>query len=92
MRASNIIGRRAELPALDHVFRIGLDGMHDTAEKTPKFMKSIPAKPPTVLVFHARNIQAITGAKLSSGEMAVEHLDATGGVTVDGGIMVPWAA
>ena len=63
--------------------------MHDTAEKTVKFMKTIPAKQLTVLVSHVSNIQAIAGANLSSGEMVVVHLDATGAVAVDGRIVVP---
>jgi hypothetical protein len=52
-------------------------------------MKTIPAKQLTVLVSHVSNIQSIAGVNLSSGEMAVVHLDAAGAVAVDGRIMVP---
>jgi phosphohistidine phosphatase SixA len=83
------LGPVAELPALNQVFVTDLSGMHETAEKTAQFMKTIPAKQLTVLVSHVSNIQAIAGANLSSGEMAVVHLDAAGAVTVDGRIMVP---
>jgi phosphohistidine phosphatase SixA len=83
------LGPVAELPALNQVFLTDLSGMHETAEKTVKFMKTIPAKQLTVLVSHVSNIQAIAGANLSSGEMVVVHLDATGAVAVDGRIVVP---
>ncbi|HEY1311791.1 MAG TPA: histidine phosphatase family protein, partial [Pseudolabrys sp.] len=83
------LGPVAEMPALNQVFVTDFSGMHETAEKTAKFMKTIPAKQLTVLVSHVSNIQAIAGANLSSGEMAVAHLDAAGAVTVDGRIMVP---
>jgi phosphohistidine phosphatase SixA len=83
------LGPVAELPALNQVFLPDLSGMRETAEKTVKFMKTIPAKQFTVLLSHVSNIQSIAGVNLSSGEMAVVHLDAAGAVAVDGRIMVP---
>jgi phosphohistidine phosphatase SixA len=83
------LGPVAELPALNQVFLTDLSGMHETGEKTRNFMKTIPAKQLTMLVTHVSNIQSIAGANLSSGEMAVVHLDASGAVVVDGRIMVP---
>lgn len=82
------LGPVKELPALNQVFLADASGMHDTADKTTKFMKTIPAKQLTMLVSHVSNIQAIAGAQLSSGEIAVVHLDKAGSVVVDGHIMV----
>ena len=36
-----------------------------------------------------RNIQAIVGRQLDSGEMAVVHIDKAGDIVVDGKITVP---
>jgi phosphohistidine phosphatase SixA len=83
------LGPVAELPALNQVFLTDLSGMHETAEKTRNFMKTIPAKQLAMLVSHVSNIQSIAGVNLSSGEMAVVHLDASGAIVVDGRIMVP---
>ncbi len=83
------LGPVAELPALNQVFVPDLSGMRETAEKTTKFMKTIPAKRLTILVSHVSNIQSIAGVNLSSGEMVVVHIDAAGAVAVDGRIMVP---
>jgi phosphohistidine phosphatase SixA len=83
------LGPVAELLALNQVFLTDASGMRETAEKTAKFMKTIPAKQFTMLVSHVTNIQAIAGANLSSGEMAVLHIDASGAVAVDGRILVP---
>lgn len=52
-------------------------------------MKAIPSKQLTMLVSHVSNIQGIAGAELSSGEIAVVHLDRAGSVAVDGCIKVP---
>jgi phosphohistidine phosphatase SixA len=83
------LGRVAELPTLNQVFLSDFSGMRETAEKTDKFMKTIPAKQLTVLVSHVSNIQSIAGVNLSSGEMAIVHIDAASAVAVDGRIMVP---
>jgi phosphohistidine phosphatase SixA len=83
------LGPTAELPALNQVFLADLSGMHETGEKTRHFMKTIPAKQLTMLVTHVTNIQSIAGVNLSSGEMAIVHLDASGAVAVDGRIMIP---
>lgn len=83
------LGPVAELPALNQVFLTDVSGMRETADNTTKFMKTVPAKQLTMLVSHVTNIQAIAGANLSSGEMAVLHIDAAGAVVVDGRILVP---
>ena len=83
------LGPVAELPALNQVFLTDVSGMRESADKTTKFMKTVPAKQLTMLVSHVTNIQAIAGANLSSGEMAVLHIDAAGAVVVDGRILVP---
>jgi phosphohistidine phosphatase SixA len=83
------LGPVAELPALNQVFLSDFSGMKETAEKSAKFMKTIPANQLAVLVTHISNIQSIAGVILDSGEMAVVHLDASGAVAVDGRIKVP---
>jgi phosphohistidine phosphatase SixA len=83
------LGAVAELPALNQVFLSDPSGMRETAEKTAKFMKTLPAEQPAILVSHVSNIQSIAGAVLDSGEMAVLHLDASGAVVIDGRIKVP---
>lgn len=83
------LGPVAGLPALNQVVLADLNGMRETADKTAKYMKSIPAEQLTVLVSHVTNILAIAGVNLSSGEMAVVHIDAAGAVAVDGRIMIP---
>jgi phosphohistidine phosphatase SixA len=83
------LGPVAELPALNQVFLPDLSRMKETADKTGKFMKTIPAKQLVILVSHVSNIQSIAGVNLSSGEMAVVHLDGSGAVAVDGRIKVP---
>ena len=52
-------------------------------------MKRVSAGPPTVLVTHINNIQAMGGPQLDSGQMAVVHFDKSGAVVVDGTITVP---
>ena len=83
------LGPVAELPALNQVFLTDVSGMRATAEKTAKFIKTIPAKQRTMLVSHVTNIQASAGANLLSGEMAIVHIYASGAVAVDGRILVP---
>ena len=83
------LGAVKPLPALDQVYLADLGGMKDAGEKGRAFMKTIPARQLTMLVSHVTNIQAIAGVSLSSGELAVVHMDASGGVAVDGRIKVP---
>jgi phosphohistidine phosphatase SixA len=82
------LGPVRALPALNQVFLTDVSGMRETGEKSRQFMKTIPARPLTVMVTHVTNIQSIAGANLSSGELAVLHLDASGSVIVDGRIKV----
>jgi len=83
------LGPVEPLPALNQVFVPDFIGMRETADKSGKFMKTLPANQLTVMVSHISNIQSIAGVILSSGEMAVVHLDASGAVVVDGRINVP---
>ena len=83
------LGPVAELAALNQVFITDLSGIRETAEKTGKFMKAIPGNQLTMLVSHVSNIQSIAGVNLSSGEMVILHIDASGAVAVDGRIIVP---
>lgn len=83
------LGAVRELPALNQVYLADIGGMRETGQKTRSFMKTIPAKQLTVLISHVSNIFSIAGVSLSSGEMAVTHLDASGAVAVDGRIKVP---
>ena len=83
------LGAVRDLPALNQVFLTDISGMRETGEKSRQYMKTIPAKQLTVMVSHVTNIQSIAGANLSSGELAVVHLDASGAVVVDGRVKVP---
>jgi phosphohistidine phosphatase SixA len=83
------LGPVRELPALNQAYLTDLSGMRESGEKTRKFMKTIPAKQLTVLVSHVTNIKSIADVSLSSAEMAVVHLDASGAVAVDGRIKLP---
>jgi phosphohistidine phosphatase SixA len=83
------LGTVRELPALDQVFLADLGDMARTRDETRKFMKTIPAGQLTVLVSHVSNIAAIAGVNLSSGELAVVHMEPSGDVTVDGRIKPP---
>jgi phosphohistidine phosphatase SixA len=83
------LGAVAELSALNLVLLTDFSGLKATAEKSTAFMKSVPPKQLTVMVTHVGNALSISGANLSSGEMAVVHLDPSGKVVVDGRIMVP---
>jgi phosphohistidine phosphatase SixA len=82
------LGPLQQLPALNIVFLSRPASMREAAE-TRQFMKTIRANQLTVLVTHVGNIQAIAGVMVSSGEMVVVHLDASGAVVVDGRIAAP---
>jgi hypothetical protein len=83
------LGPITELPALNLVLLTDFSGLKATAEKSAAFMKSIPPKQLTVMVTHVGNALSISGANLSSGEMAVVQLDPSGKVVADGRIVVP---
>ena len=83
------LGPIKELPALNQTYLGDPAGMKRASDSARAFMKKLPAGDLTVLVSHVPNIQAIAGVLLSSGEMAVVHMDASGGVAVDGRIKVP---
>jgi phosphohistidine phosphatase SixA len=83
------LGPVKEQPVLNQVFLADLPATRDAGTKGRALFKSIPAKQFTVLVTHVTNIQAMAGVQLSSGEMAVVHLDPAGEVVLDGHILVP---
>ena len=83
------LGPVAQNPVLNQVFLANLGAMSEAATKGREIMKKIPAKQLTMLVSHVTNIQAMAGAKLDSGEMAVVHFDKAGEVVVDGKIVIP---
>jgi phosphohistidine phosphatase SixA len=83
------LGPVQDLPALNQVYLADLGGMKETAKKSRQFMRTILAKQMTMIVSHVSNIQSIAGVVLSSGEMAVVHIDLSGSVAVDGRIKVP---
>jgi phosphohistidine phosphatase SixA len=76
-------------PLLNLVHIGNLFAMREASAKTAQFMKSLPKNQLTVMVTHIGNILAVAGANVSSGEMAVVHLDRSGAVVLDGKIMVP---
>jgi phosphohistidine phosphatase SixA len=83
------LGAVKGLGALNQVYLTDLGGMQASGENTRQFMKKIPGNRLTILVSHVTNIQSIAGVSLSSGEMAVLHLDKSGAIVTDGRIMVP---
>ena len=83
------LGPVTQNPVLNQVFLANPGQMSEAATKGRELMKKIPAKQLTMLVSHVSNIQAMSGAKLDSGEMAVVHFDKSGEVVVDGKITIP---
>jgi len=83
------LGPVATQPVLNQVFLADVPAMKEAGVKTRELMKKIPARQLTMLVTHVTNIQAIAGAKLDSGEMAVVHFDPAGELVVDGKITAP---
>jgi len=83
------LGPVTQNPVLNQVFLANPGQMSEAATKGRELMKKIPAKQLTMLVTHVSNIQAMSGAKLDSGEMAVVHFDKSGEVVVDGKITIP---
>jgi phosphohistidine phosphatase SixA len=83
------LGPVQELPLLNIVYFSQLTRMRDVSQQSVQHMKALPSMPHTVLVTHVGNIHGMTGAMLSSGEMAVVHFDASGALAMDGRIKVP---
>ena len=83
------LGPVTQNPVLNQVFLANPGQMSEAATKGRELMKKIPAKQLTMLVTHVSNIQAMSGAKLDSGEMAVVYFDKSGEVVVDGKITIP---
>ena len=83
------LGAVKQAPVLNQVVLSKPQEMREAGVKGLALLKTIPAKPLTVLVSHVTNVQSITDIKLDSGEMAVVHFDRSGKLTVDGRIVVP---
>ena len=64
------LGPVTQNPVLNQVFLANPGQMSEAATKGRELMKKIPAKQLTMLVTHVSNIQAMSGAKLDSGEHA----------------------
>lgn len=83
------LGPVKELPALNQVFLANPIAMSRASTEGVAFLKTIKPNQLTIVISHVTNIQAMAGASLSSGEMAIVHFDKDGKLVVDGKIMVP---
>jgi phosphohistidine phosphatase SixA len=82
------LGELQETPVLNLVPMDNPLRMREAADKTKELMKTMPARPVSVLVTHQGNIWTVTGANAASGEMIAVRLDQSGEVTVAGRLMV----
>jgi phosphohistidine phosphatase SixA len=82
------LGELQESPVLNLVPLDSPVRMREAAEKTKELMKTMPARPVSVLVTHQGNIFTVAGADTASGEMIAVRLDPSGAVTVVGRLMV----
>lgn len=83
------LGPVTEQPVLNMVHIGNPVAMLGARKETLEFLKTLPSNQLAILVTHVGNILAVAGANLESGEMAVVHFDQSGGLVVDGKIMVP---
>src|SRR5262245_3843162 len=83
------LGTVKEEPVLNQVFMADIPGMRQAGINGRELLKAVAKGKLAILVSHVTNIQAIAGAQLDSGQMAVVHFDAKGDVVVDGKITVP---
>jgi 8-oxo-(d)GTP phosphatase len=82
------LGSVTELALLNQLFYAQLSALSEATEKVRQAMKSLSGKGPAILVSHVSNIQSLAGVQLTSGEMAVVHLDPAGNVAVVGRALV----
>lgn len=82
------LGDLQEAPVLNLVPMDNPLRMREAAGKIKDFMRTMPARPVSVLVTHQGNILTISGANAASGEMIAVRLDPSGEVTVAGRLMV----
>jgi phosphohistidine phosphatase SixA len=82
------VGPAGELAALNQIYAADVDKLTAATAQIKAYMHNIPRNQPALLVSHVTNIFDILGVNLSSGELAVVHLDAAGSLSVDGRIMV----
>jgi phosphohistidine phosphatase SixA len=82
------LGPVAEQRMLNQRFYTQPFALREAAGKTGQFLKGLRGKGPVVLISHVSNIQALAGVRLSSGEMAVVHLDPAGEIAVDSRLLV----
>jgi phosphohistidine phosphatase SixA len=82
------LGELQETPVLNLVQMGNPLRMREAADKTKELMKTMPARPVSVLVTHLGNIFAVAGVNAASSEMIAVRLDPSGDVTVAGRLMV----
>lgn len=82
------VGPVGGLAALNQIYAADVDKLTAATAQVKAYMHNIPRNQPAVLVSHVTNIFDILGVNLSSGELAVVHLDAAGALALDGRIMV----
>lgn len=82
------LGELQETPVLNLVPMGNPLRTREAADKTKELMRTMPARPVSVLVTHLGNIFAVAGANAASGEMIAVRLDPSGDVTVAGRLMV----
>jgi len=82
------VGPVGELAALNQIYAADVDKLTAATAQVKAYMHNIPRNQPAVLVSHVTNIFDILGVNLSSGEVAVVHLDAAGALVLDGRVMV----
>ena len=82
------VGPVGGLAALNQIYAADVDKLTAATAQVKAYMHNIPRNQPAVLVSHVTNIFDILGVNLSSGEVAVVHLDAAGALVLDGRIMV----
>jgi phosphohistidine phosphatase SixA len=81
------LGSVRGLPALNQIYLADLGKLADASTQVKAYIQKIPRNQPALLISHVSNIFGIAGVSLSSGELAVVHLDPAGSVAVDGRIM-----
>jgi phosphohistidine phosphatase SixA len=82
------VGPVGELAALNQIYAADVDKLTAATAQVKAYLHNIPRNQPAVLVSHVTNIFDILGVNLSSGEVAVVHLDAAGALVLDGRVMV----
>ena len=82
------LGAVTELRALNQLFYTQPAALREATEKSTQFMKTLRGKGLAVLISHVSNIQSLAGVQLDSGEMAAVRFGPSGGIVVDGRLLV----